>query len=126
MKKITLISILLFNVWNVIAQNVRITSERQDYKEEIGIISTNKKVQIAFKIINQLEPTTMKELVELTEIPAPPFLEQKRAKRFMEMIQNAGIDSVWIDYAGNVLALRKGMKNGKTVLIEGHLDTVFL
>ena len=66
MKKITLVSILLFNVWNVIAQNVRITSERQDYKEEIGIISTNKKVQIAFKIINQLEPTTMKELVELT------------------------------------------------------------
>ena len=125
MKKITLVSILLFNVLNVIAQNVIITSERQAYKEEIDKISTNKKVQIAFKIIKQLEPTTMKELVELTEIPAPPFLEQKRAKRFREMIQNAGIDSVWIDDDGNVLALRKGNENGKTVLIEGHLDTVF-
>jgi tripeptide aminopeptidase len=80
---------------------------------------------MAFEIIKQLEPTTMKELIELTEIPAPPFMEQKRAERFMQMLQNAGIDSIWTDEVGNVLALRKGKGNGKTVLIEGHLDTVF-
>ncbi|HQS53360.1 MAG TPA: peptidase M20, partial [Daejeonella sp.] len=80
---------------------------------------------MAFEIIQQLEPTTMKELIELTEIPAPPFMEQKRAEKFRQMLQNAGFDSIWTDEIGNVLALRKGKGNGKTVLIEGHLDTVF-
>ncbi len=125
MKKIFLISVLLICVLSVSAQNEKAISAQSTYKAQIDKISSDKKVQMAFEIIKQLEPTTMKELIELTEIPAPPFMEQKRAERFKQMLQNAGIDSIWIDGAGNVLALRKGKGNGKTVLIEGHLDTVF-
>ena len=125
MKKIFLVSVFLISVLSVCAQNEKVISAQSTYKAQIDKISSNKKVQMAFEIINQLEPTTMKELIELTEIPAPPFMEQKRAERFKQMLQNAGIDSIWIDGAGNVLALRKGKGNGKTVLIEGHLDTVF-
>ncbi len=95
------------------------------YKAEIDAITADSKVQKAFSIIQSMEPTTMKNLVELTEIPAPPFMEQKRAARFVEMIKAAGVDSIWIDEVGNVLALRKGKKRGKTVVFEAHLDTVF-
>lgn len=115
----------MFSVLTLSAQDGRTASALQSYKSEIDKISRDEKIQMAFEIIQQLEPSTIKELIELTEIPAPPFMEQKRGKRFMEMLLSAGIDSIWIDEAGNVLALRKGNGNGKTILFEGHLDTVF-
>ena len=40
--------------------------------------------------------------VELTEIPAPPFMEEVRAARFAELLRESGADSVWIDAGGNV------------------------
>jgi acetylornithine deacetylase/succinyl-diaminopimelate desuccinylase-like protein len=49
----------------------------------------------------------------------------KRAKRFAEMLAVEPVDSVWIDEVGNVLALRKGTGNGRTVALNAHLDTVF-
>lgn len=125
MKNIYLITLLLFGMLSVSAQNGKTASAQFTFKTEIDKISKDNKVLKAFAIIQELEPTTMKELIELTQIPAPPFMEQKRAERFKEMLQAAGIDSIWIDKAGNVLALRKGTGNGKTVLFEGHLDTVF-
>lgn len=125
MKNIHLIAFLLFNTFSAFAQSEKAKSIHSPYKEQIARIGAAKKVQLAFNFIQQLESVTMKELIELTEIPAPPFMEQKRAKRYREMLQNAGVDSIWIDEVGNVLALRKGNGNGKKVLIEGHLDTVF-
>lgn len=125
MKKIFLISILLISVLSARAQNGKTISAQSIYKVQIDKISSDKRIQMAFNIIQQLEPTTMKELIELTEIPAPPFMEQKRGERYKQMLQYAGIDSIWTDEAGNVLALRKGKGNGKTILFEGHLDTVF-
>jgi acetylornithine deacetylase/succinyl-diaminopimelate desuccinylase-like protein len=40
-------------------------------------------------------------------------------------LRAAGADSVWIDAAGNVLALRRGRAGGRKVALAGHLDTVF-
>jgi tripeptide aminopeptidase len=95
------------------------------YKTEIETIASDSRVKQAFDLIQEAEPMTMKNLIELTEIPAPPFMEQKRGVRFMEMLKTAGVDSIWVDEVGNVLALRKGKKGGKTVVFEAHLDTVF-
>lgn len=125
MKKVTLFSILFLTILSLFAQDDKIVSAQSSYKKEIEKLSKDKKIQSAFEIIQELEPASMKELIELTQIPAPPFLEQKRAERFKQMLQDAGIDSIWIDEAGNVLALRKGEGNGKTILFEAHLDTVF-
>jgi tripeptide aminopeptidase len=124
-KNIFLILTILISVLSVNAQNEKAFSTQSLYKTQIDRISSNQKVRMAFEIIQQLETATMRELIELTEIPAPPFMESKRAERYREMLQNAGVDSIWTDEVGNVLALRKGNGNGKTVLIEGHLDTVF-
>jgi acetylornithine deacetylase/succinyl-diaminopimelate desuccinylase-like protein len=66
------------------------------------------------------------EGIKLTEIPAPPFKEEVRAKEFEKMIKAAGLSDVKIDEEGNVLALRKGTKSdGKVVVVSAHLDTVF-
>ena len=48
------------------------------------------------------------ELIELTEIPAPPFKEDARAEAFMRLCRASGLTSVERDDEGNVLALRRG------------------
>ena len=95
------------------------------YQNEMAALLKQPDIQTAFKIIRELEPQTLKDLITLTEIPAPPFKEQKRAERFKEMLKAAGVDSIWIDKAGNVIALRKGKSGKKKIVFEAHLDTVF-
>ena len=95
------------------------------YQNEIKSLAEQAVIKSAFKTIMDIESETMQDLITLNEIPAPPFKEQKRAEKFREMIKAAGLDSVWFDKAGNVIGLRKGKTGKKTVVLEGHLDTVF-
>jgi tripeptide aminopeptidase len=95
------------------------------YQDEIKALSEQAVIKSAFKTIMDLEPETQQNLITLTEIPAPPFKEQKRAAKFSEMMKAIGTDSIWIDVAGNVIALKKGRTGKKKVVLEGHLDTVF-
>lgn len=95
------------------------------YQTEMKALSDQTVIKSAFKTIIDLEPETQKDLITLTEIPAPPYKEQKRAAKFMEMIKAIGADSVWTDAAGNVIALKKGKSGKKKVVLEAHLDTVF-
>ena len=44
------------------------------------------------------------ELITLTEIPAPPFKEQKRAEAYLEMLRGVGLSDVESDAEGNVMA----------------------
>jgi len=76
-------------------------------------------------VIETLEPTTMSDLVALTEIPAPPFMEEKRGLAYADLLRKAGADSVRIDGVGNVLAFRAGTEGRRTVVLGAHLDTVF-
>jgi tripeptide aminopeptidase len=96
-----------------------------NYSQQVQTLTKLKVVQDAFAIIDKLEPTTRKEHIELTEVPAPPFQESVRANYFKKMLEAAGADKVWIDSIGNVLALRKGKKGTRTVVLDAHLDTVF-
>jgi acetylornithine deacetylase/succinyl-diaminopimelate desuccinylase-like protein len=65
------------------------------------------------------------ELIALTEIPAPPFKEQARAKAYLEMLRQQGLSDVEIDGAGNAMGVRKGTGTGPMVAVVAHLDTVF-
>ncbi|WP_407084069.1 M20/M25/M40 family metallo-hydrolase [Tellurirhabdus bombi] len=95
------------------------------YEAEIKTLATRPAVKAAFQTFMELEPQTKQDLIMLTEIPAPPFKEQVRAKKYAEMLKEAGADSVWIDEVSNVIAKRKGRTGKKTVMVEAHLDTVF-
>jgi tripeptide aminopeptidase len=67
----------------------------------------------------------VKDLITLTEIPAPPFKEDARAKAYLEMLRAEGLTDVEIDGEGNAMGLRKGNGNGPLLVVTAHLDTVF-
>lgn len=95
------------------------------YRTEIKTLSEQAVIKSAFQTILDLEPETKQNLITLTQIPAPPYKEKMRAEKFRQMMQAIGVDSLWTDTAGNVIGLRKGKKRTKTIVFEGHLDTVF-
>jgi acetylornithine deacetylase/succinyl-diaminopimelate desuccinylase-like protein len=67
----------------------------------------------------------VRDIITLTEIPAPPFKEAARAKVFGQMLRESGLANVEVDAEGNVIGLRKGSGTGPLVAIAAHLDTVF-
>lgn len=82
-------------------------------------------VQVALDSIQDWQGWTLDQQVELTEIEAPPFLEQTRAEEFQRRLLALGFENVRIDEEGNVIAERAGTGDGPLVVISGHLDTVF-
>ena len=67
----------------------------------------------------------IQRLVELTEIPASPFEEEKRGLAFARMLREIGGLEVRIDAVVNVIARRKGTGAGPALMLAAHLDTVF-
>jgi tripeptide aminopeptidase len=91
---------------------------------EVEAILEHPRVREAFRYLEENDAETMTDLRELTQIPAPPFMEEVRGRRFAERLSEIGVDSVWTDEEGNVIGLRRG-RGGGTLVISGHLDTVF-
>jgi acetylornithine deacetylase/succinyl-diaminopimelate desuccinylase-like protein len=89
------------------------------------IPASNPKVRAALDIIKADNAWTLQQQVELTQIPSPPFKESARSVEYKKRLEGIGLKNVRIDSVGNVIAERKGAGSGPTVLIEGHLDTVF-
>ena len=54
--------------------------------EEIRSISGRSDVRDAFRAIEALDTQSLAELIELTQIPAPPFQEDARANRLAELL----------------------------------------
>ena len=94
-------------------------------ERDMALLKNHRKVIEAFEYIEAIEKQTTEEHIFITEIPAPPFKEQKRAEAFLEMLKRAGADSVWIDKEGNAIALKHGTAGLRTVALAAHLDTVF-
>lgn len=97
----------------------------QAYTDRIAAILARPRVRAAFDHIVALEPRSRADLIELTEIPAPPFGEERRAARYAELLREAGLDDVRIDGAGNAVGRRPGRSGERTVAYAAHLDTVF-
>lgn len=73
----------------------------------------------------QMDQTT-EDLITLTEVLAPPFMEDERGKVFAKMLEEAGVDSIWTDKVGNVIGLRKGTSGESGYVgVDAHLDVVF-
>lgn len=105
------------------AQETNIVQKK--YATQLEKLKENKKVKAAFEIIEKNDAQTIEEMIQLTEVLAPPFKESEKAQLFKKMIENAGADKVWIDEEGNVLALRKGKASNKLIALDAHLDVVF-
>jgi tripeptide aminopeptidase len=79
----------------------------------------------ATAFIEKDQPRFVKELIELTEIPAPPFKEERRAKAYLELLRQSGLTDVEMDAEGNVMGLRRGTGGAGIVAVVAHIDTVF-
>ena len=101
------------------------TTVAAEYTREAENLARNPAITSAFRIIEALDDWALQQLIELTEIPAPPFMEEARGRRFAELLSEFGADSVWTDEEGNVIGLRRGRRGGRTIGFGGHLDTVF-
>ena len=93
---------------------------------EIQRILANPAFKAATGILDKEHGRIVEDGIKLTEIPAPPFKEDLRAKAYAQMFKEVGLADVKIDEVGNVLGVRKGSKSdGKFVVVSAHLDTVF-
>src|SRR5262245_66153888 len=87
--------------------------------------TTNPRLRAALDMIKADTAWTLEQQQSICEIPAPPFKEGARAAEFRRRLEALGLRSVRIDSIGNVVAERRGAGGGPTVVIAGHLDTVF-
>ena len=97
----------------------------QDHDAAVRALMNEPGVRQAFDLIESNDAQTMVDLRTLTEIPAPPFMEEERGRAFLGMLLEVGVDSAWVDEVGNVIGLRRGTGNGPVLALAGHLDTVF-
>ena len=102
------------------------------YDAAVRAVAARLEVREALSLVHRLERPAEAVLIELTEIPAPPFGEAARGRRFAELLRAAGLDDVTVDEVGNVIARRPGIGGrgapapGRgAVAVVAHLDTVF-
>lgn len=113
------------------SQVVKVAEASQDvsditaYTAAIDNIALSTAVKAAFIDLELMNEKNIKRLIEITEIPAPPFGEDVRGKDYANRLRALGLSDVTIDGAGNVIARRKGRTGKKTIALGAHLDTVF-
>ena len=92
----------------------------------------NPQVAAAVDCVRHSDELTLASQVELSEIPARPFEEERRGKRMAELMTAAGLREPRPDPTGNVLGTGPGDDAkphlGGTeppLVVSAHLDTVF-
>lgn len=98
----------------------------QDLKAAVQTLTEDARFCQALAFVKDRLPETLRDQKELTLIEAPTGHEEKKARRYMQMLEEAGLTDVVMDEHFNVFGKVAGSANsGKSVLLEGHLDTVF-
>lgn len=84
--------------------------------------------------IDEHQSEYIQQLIAVTEVPAPPFKEEARARFVADAFRQAGLSDVSIDEEGNVVAIYPAGDSqagtgvpgaGDVLVISAHLDTVF-
>ena len=89
------------------------------------ILSKDVNIQKGLDFIEADDENTLKEQIEICEIPAPPFKEEVRAEDYMKRLEELGLQDIKMDSEGNVFGIRRGTGDGPKLLVTAHLDTVF-
>ena len=83
------------------------------------------RLRAALDMIKSDNAWTVEQQRTICEIPAPPFKETARGLEMKRRFETLGYSKVHIDSIGNVIAEKTGNGNWPTLVIAGHLDTVF-
>lgn len=81
-------------------------------------------VRAAMDKLRTINSWILEKQTAICQIPAPPFKEAARAAAYRREFVALGYANARIDSIGNVIAELRG-GTGPTVMIAGHLDTVF-
>ena len=111
----------------VLVAAATVSSAAQTPDAAVRAVVDGAKFKQAVAFIQSDQDRFVRELIALTEIAAPPFKEQARAKAFIEMLRQHGLSDVEMDAEGNVMGLRRGAApaGGPVLVVNAHLDTVF-
>jgi acetylornithine deacetylase/succinyl-diaminopimelate desuccinylase-like protein len=92
---------------------------------QVSVPATHARVRAAMERVRADSAWTLDQQISICEIPAPPFKEGERALEFRRRLEATGLRNARIDSVGNVIAERPGSGTGPSVMLAGHLDTVF-
>src|SRR4051812_22396217 len=92
--------------------------------QSLKIPNDNPRLRAAMDLLRADSAWTLDQQISICQIAAPPFKESKRAAEYKKRLEALGL-RVHIDSVGNVIAERPGAGRGSSVVIQGHLDTVF-
>jgi acetylornithine deacetylase/succinyl-diaminopimelate desuccinylase-like protein len=81
-------------------------------------------IRAAMDKLRTINAWILEKQIAICQIPAPPFKEAARAAAYRRELIALGYANARIDSIGNVIAELRG-GTGPTVMIAGHLDTVF-
>lgn len=102
-----------------------LAARAQDAARAPALPTADASVRRAMDALQAQQAWTLEQQVSICEVPAPPFKEQRRAEEFQRRLRSFGFTSARIDSEGNVIAELGTAGSGPTVMIAGHLDTVF-
>ncbi len=105
--------------------NVARRTDDPTIRTELKALRAHPQVAAALSALSDQEERNLPRHIALTEIPAPPFGEDKRAEAFLDLLRAAGVEQATRDAEGNVLALRPGTVGARTIVLAAHIDTVF-
>ena len=112
-------------VWVLFAGLALASPSAQGPSPDVSRLVGSPRFQEAKTFIRGDHDRFVKELIALTEIPAPPFKEAARARAYLTLLQQHGLSDVEQDEEGNVMGIRKGTGGGPMLAVLAHLDTVF-
>ena len=99
---------------------------------DVAALSRHPAVDRARASLRERDAETLAAMVELAQIPAPPFGEAARGERIRRWFEEIGLQCVTVDEVGNVLAVLPANGAARTdsdahrpVLLCAHMDTVF-
>jgi tripeptide aminopeptidase len=75
--------------------------------------------------MNDFVNRVVERAIQIQQVPAPTFQEQKRAELVHDLFFAEGLDDLCLDEAGNVFACWAGKGTEKPLIVSAHLDTVF-
>jgi acetylornithine deacetylase/succinyl-diaminopimelate desuccinylase-like protein len=75
--------------------------------------------------MNEFVNRVVERAIQIQQIPAPTFHEQKRAELVHDLFFAEALDDLCTDETGNVFARWPGKGTEKPLIVSAHLDTVF-
>lgn len=98
---------------------------KEEVKKLMERLKKDEKVECALQILEETHESTVDLQMQLCAVRSPSNMEENRAKHYYELMNQIGLDRVYMDEVNNVIGFWKGTGNGPTLVIAAHMDTVF-